>query len=179
MRASQSRSLALGIAVMVVAIVAGFAMAQAGTAGPRVGADDPGREGAVAFEPGVSFEDAIVALHVAQSSGIAPLSMEPADPLPAGVVALIPSGPDDRVVLDLARPFGYDTALGVPISATYTGPEPTADTPRSEVGPWYRGWDLVIPGLPECMVIHARGERPTACTDVDKVTGFTSATLPS
>lgn len=178
MRTTRTKLAAVTTALLLTIGLAGYAMAQSGGEAAPAAAGDPGREGAVAFAPGVSFEEAILALHVAQTSGTATLEMERVEPLPAGVVALIPRESDGRVVLDLARPFGYDTALGAPIAPTYTGPEPGPDTTRSDLGPWYQGWRLVVPGLPECMVIHARGEEPAACTDADKVTGFTSAMLP-
>jgi hypothetical protein len=178
MRTTRTKLAAVTIALLVLTGITGYAMAQSGGGGAPAAPGDPGREGAVAFPPGVSFEEAIVALHVAQSSGTATLAMERVEPLPAGVVALIPRESDGRVVLDLARPFRYDSDLGAAIAPTYTGPEPGSDTPRSDLGPWYQGWKLVVPSLPECMVIHVRGEEPAACTDADKVTGSTSAALP-
>lgn len=163
-------------ALALLAGVVGFAVAQSGDAGGSANTSDPG--GAVAFAPGVSYEDAIVALHISQSSGTQPLAMEPAEPLPEGVVALLPDSADGRVVIDTARPFGYDVALRARVGATYTGPEPTADTPKSRFGPWYQGWRLAVPELPACMVISERGQERPSCTQADKVAIAGYAELP-
>ncbi len=136
-------------------------------------------EGAIAFAPGVAYADAVRALHVAQTSGVFDSSMEAVPSLPSGVVAIVPSGPDGRVVIDLAAPYGFDLTFPAALAPTYTSLEPVGeDARRSDFGPWYEGWRFVVPDLPGCMVLSHRADAPTPCTTADKVRATLSLPLP-
>jgi hypothetical protein len=136
-------------------------------------------EGAIAFAPDVTYPDAIRALHIAQTSGMADSSMEVVPSLPSGVVALIPDEVGERVVIDLAAPYGYDLAFPAALSPTYTSLEPLqVDGRQSDFGPWREGWRFVVPDLPSCMVLSHREDPPVPCTAADKVKATTSLPLP-
>lgn len=136
-------------------------------------------EGAIAFEPGVSYEEAVLRLRVAQASGNVDPAMSAVAPLPRGVVAVVPSDPSGAVIIDLAAPYGYDVALGAALSPTYALESvPSEGATKSSVGPWFEGSRLVIPGLPACMVSSGRSEPRPVCRADDKVIEKTTLALP-
>lgn len=136
-------------------------------------------EGAIAFAPGVSFEEAFLRLHIAQVSGVPDPGMRAVEALPTGVVALIPSDPAGQVVIDMAAPYGYDAALGAALSPTYALETPPGEgARRSSSGPWLEGSKLVIPSLPSCMVQTSRSAPIKACGVADKAIEDTLVALP-
>lgn len=165
---------------VVGAVVIATAALGAAIAGFASAAGDDGRssDGAIAFAPGIDYGEALVRLHITQTSGTADPAMTEVAALPDGVTAVIPDDPGASVIIDPAAPFGWDTQLGIPVSATYMLDDARADLARSSRGPWPEGARLVVPDLPACMVRTARAAAGAECGADDVVTVARTIALP-
>lgn len=138
--------------------IAGFAAATGGQ----------GSGGAIAFDPGIGYSEALLRLHIAETSGVPDPATRVVEALPAGVVAILPED-GGSVIIDRSAPFGMDTQLGIRVSATYVMDALPDDPVRGPTGPWPEGARLVIPDLPACMVRSDRTEPGPACGPDDVV----------
>lgn len=121
--------------------------------------------GTVTFPAGTSYREALGAIFMGETAGIAagPAATVTDAPMPDGVVI---DTRRDGVRVSLAAPYGYDPASRIPLSLPLVAPPPGTPARRATHG-WLQGSALPIPTLPACMTAVDGVRQAPACGPKD------------